>query len=321
MGANVGWSFGTSREYEAIARGLTDARKEDLVAFADAIRAGKSLAEAHQIAFSSVLGSVYRRVTENWFGERPMWFANSELTPGQIHEVIRESRARLAELLLAGAKSVRIYIGCGHARARTLITWDGACAADARLTPDGARWMPAAAQGQDVTMWVMVPFNTGYRRPDDYGQPTGMPAAAAARSTAADPTEQVEALARQLLSRHIGSVTDRLRSAGVVVDPDGTVPAQHEPLRRVLLNTIPVSDLLYITRWLPRDEAVFRGTVLGLRGDGIPQPGRQGLRVVFDRAVLTPPVLPPGVPADMAAVRGVPLPPRRVGPGIMITWM
>lgn len=320
MGANVGWSFGTSREYEAIAAGLTSAPPQHLRAFADALRAGKSLAEAHRIAFSPVLGPVYHRVTENWFGQRPMWFGNSELTPGQIHEVMRESRARLAELLLAGAKSVTIYIGCGHSRAHTLITWDGAVAADAALTADGAGWAPADVRGQAVTMWVMVPFNTGYRFPDDYGPNSGVATAGAQRSSAFDPVEQVEVLARQLLRRHIGRVEDQLRSAGVAVGPDGRVAAAAEPLRRRLLNAIPISDLLYITRWLPRNEAVFRGTVLGLLGDGIPQPGRQGLRVVFAGATPTPPKLPDGVPASMAAVRGVPLPAPRLGPGISITW-
>lgn len=319
MGANVGWSFGTSREYEAIALGLNTASLAERDKLAASLRAGMSLADAHGAAFPGVLRGAYSRwIHGNWFGERPMWFGNSELTPGQIHEVMRESRARLAELLVAGAKSVAIYIGCGHPRAHTLITWDGAVAADSALTADRAGWAPVDVQGQVVTMWVMVPFNTGYRAPDDYG---GAATAGARRSSVFDPVEQVEALARQLLRRHIGRVEDQLRAAGVAVSPDGRVAAAAEPLRRQLLNAIPISDLLYISRWLPRNEAMFRNTVLGLFGDGVPQPGRHGLRVMFDRATATPPPLPAGVPAYMAAVRGVPLPVPRVGPGISITWV
>jgi len=321
MGANVGWSYGTTGEYKAIADGLSTATPGALKTLADTLRAGGSLAEAQQAAFPSVLAQTYRSaITGNWFGERSMWLGNSELTPGQIHEVMRESRARLAELLLAGAERVDIYIGCGHPRARTLITWDGACADDAALTPDREGWTPADARGQVVTMWVMVPFNTGYRAAA-HSEPDATASPFPPRYPADDiPPEKAEALARQLLRRHIGRVEDQLRSAGVVVGPDGQVASAAEPLRRHLINAIPISDLLYISQWLPRNEAMFRNTVLGLFGNGISQPGRQGLRVVFDRAALTPPLLPPGVPAHMAAVRGVPLPVLRVGPGISITW-
>ena len=61
--------------------------------------------QAHADAFfDGNLHPTFLDTEDTWFGANPMWFWNSVLTPDQMHQVMRESRARTCELMLAGGR-------------------------------------------------------------------------------------------------------------------------------------------------------------------------------------------------------------------------
>jgi hypothetical protein len=316
VGANVGWSYGTGDEYKAIAELLNRASREKLQAFADVIRQGNlGVLEAHEAVFSrkgmkgdlAAFRDEFKDIRENWFGDNPMWFGNSVLTPGQIHEVMRESRARTVELLLAGEpresmpRDFTTYIGCGYPQFRTIITWDGAVPEDAQVTPDGRPWAPRKRPTGPVTMFVLTPFNTGYADPARSGPGADTEAAQARK----DRDELAARIAGQLQP-----------SSGT---RDAPAP-DHERRRHEALAEIRNVVLVDISHRLPKGECPWRGNVLGLVGDGDPRPGRHGLHITYYPKLVTPPPLPPDVP-DMEPYNtyGLKLD-RRTGPGIVITW-
>jgi hypothetical protein len=324
MGANVGWSYGTHREYETIARRLNRSTPAERQRFVDSVRReGGGLMEAHALAFPAAAEdrdtarwrAAFERITANWFGEEPMWYGNSVLSPGQIHEIMRESRARTVELLDAGAGPLTIYIGCGHPRFRTIITWDGATAEDAELTADGHGWSPRRPEGE-IVMWVLSPFNTGYAHPPSPADAARMsPGELEAEREQRWVWEQKARAAVDDLVHHVESRLDiRWENVG------GRLDAEVERLRRQLLGEVPNDQLVWISAALPIDTLPWRNTVLGAVGDGNPRPGRAGLQVTFEPQLVTPPALPEGIGPEYAWVRGVgPISERR-GPGITITW-
>ncbi|MDH4366506.1 MAG: hypothetical protein OEY70_20685, partial [Acidimicrobiia bacterium] len=163
MGANIGWSHGTNGEYRSIADTLNTASPEALRIFVFALRSGVAFAEAHRLAFPELMPATYQAVDQRWFSDQSFWFGDSVLTPGQIHEVACESRARLAECLLAGARRVYIAISCAFEQMSATLAWPGATRADAELLGDAELWGPASVAGEDVYLLLRTPFNSGYR--------------------------------------------------------------------------------------------------------------------------------------------------------------
>ena len=107
-------------------------------------------------------------VSDYWFGTDggPQWLWDSVLSTGQMHLVMKEATARIAELLLAGAGPVQYWLQCGHPKFRMVIAWDGATEADTKLTE--GNWKPKNINGP-VRLWVFVPFNSGYGMKSGYG--------------------------------------------------------------------------------------------------------------------------------------------------------
>jgi hypothetical protein len=167
MPGNIFWSKGFYSEYAVLENQWNDAcQKQDtrLSDFVENIRTkGEGLMDAHAHAFyGTKLPGELKRVHNNWFGATPMWYRDCTVSPGQIHQIMRESRARTAELLLAGGQRVEFWLQCGHPRFRTVITWDGATEEDAEPT-DGQTWSPRAGEVTGcVQVWVYTPFNSAY---------------------------------------------------------------------------------------------------------------------------------------------------------------
>jgi deferrochelatase/peroxidase EfeB len=167
------------RNYEVLAQALMSASPDALEAFVRAIRDDdKGLMDAHAEAFYA--GNLDRSLADthlSWFGVSPMWFWDCTSTPDEIHQVMRESRARTCELLLAGATGVKLFKQCGHPRFHTIITWEGARPEDAdAVQPNasglsGQRWSPAPVAGCEVHVWVYTPYDAGYADENELQQP------------------------------------------------------------------------------------------------------------------------------------------------------
>lgn len=324
MGANVGWSYGTEQEYAKVGKALNEASPATLRRFVYAIRAGAGFLDAHQLAFPSVLSAAYTIIDKNWFSEEPMWFGNSVLTPGQIHEVMREARARLAEMLLAGASSVELYICCGYPKLSVSLTWPGAVRADADLTGEAELWAPVDVVDQPVGMWVRTPFNTGYAGAGRYPPDNQWAAGPGAESPPVDdlPSGQAadeEAAAWRKLAEIVSQIDKVLDHAGFTFE-DCRSDRNAEAVRQAALKDITPSDLISITTRIPKNVVIFRGTNLCAFGDGNPRPGRSGLSVTFEPALATPPALPDGVERPSLVADGMEDIPWGKRPGITISW-
>jgi hypothetical protein len=198
MVGSTQWTTGTEnrlgvRNYEVLATAMNAASIGDLQTFVDAIRVqDRTLMTALADAFyGGTLHRTFLDTEATWFGADPMWFWNSELTPDQMHQVMRESRARTCELMLAAGQpgvdvTVRFFLQCGHARFRTVITWDGADPADAGpVVPNGSGvsgqpWTPTRIdRGSEIHVWVFTPYSAGYGDPAQLAQPLYAPRARA----------------------------------------------------------------------------------------------------------------------------------------------
>lgn len=168
MPGDLKFSLGWKDEYQLVADQWNAAGPAQLERFIELIEAGERLMDAHHQAFfhgparhEQAFRRQLGRVDENWFGEQPMWFRDCTLTVGQIHQVMRWSRAWTAELLLAGGGPVEFWLRCGHPRFRTVVTWEGGVA---QPRPEGGqRWRPNPVSGP-VRVWVYTPLNCAYGR-------------------------------------------------------------------------------------------------------------------------------------------------------------
>jgi len=128
MPGSTDWTKGWGHEYDLVEQVLNSATPAQHQRFIDGVRArGEGLMEAHAAAyFDGWTAPALRDVEQTWFGINgdPMWVWDSSLTPAQIHEVMKETRARTAELLVQHPDwKIELWVKCGHARFRTTITW------------------------------------------------------------------------------------------------------------------------------------------------------------------------------------------------------
>jgi hypothetical protein len=167
MSGYVMWTKGYGREYELVGQTLNQASNAERQRFVANLRTGgMGLMDAHADAFfAGRTPAGLADVADRWFGTNggPMWLWDCTLTPGQIHQVMRESRARTVELLLAGAPSVSLWVQCGHPRFRTVITWPGASDDDAAPATAGV-WQPSTKPSGAVHVWVFTPYNAGHAK-------------------------------------------------------------------------------------------------------------------------------------------------------------
>ena len=91
-------------------------------------------------------------VHRSWFSMTDsMWRFDSELSPHQIHLIMRATGAEMARLLLdEGRKPSRMMTQCNHPRMKSEFFLEG----DDRYS-----------------VWIFVPTNSGWMTPDDGGQP------------------------------------------------------------------------------------------------------------------------------------------------------
>ncbi len=160
MPGDVIWTMGLQREYELFSNALNESAKNGdgrLERLRDAMREGQGVMPAYFEIFD-LPTSALKATEQNWFGigGAPQWLWDSTLTTGQMHQVMVETTARIAELMLAGAGPVSIYLQCGHPRFRTLMSWK-----DAAPEHAGATWPPTKASGE-LRVWVHTPFSSGY---------------------------------------------------------------------------------------------------------------------------------------------------------------
>lgn len=315
MGANIGWSYGTDGEYRQIANTLNTASPQALRTFVYGLRAGVDYAEAHRLAFPSLMPAVYDQVHRRWFTDEPFWFGDSVLNPGQIHEVMCESRARLAELLLAGARSVQIRISCAYAQMSATITWPGATRTDAELTDDAELWAPADVAGQDVALWLRTPFNSGYHGARDAGR--GLVPIWTEPLHSGDPAQE----AAHELDLLVADVTKALLDRGYTFEQCLTDPAAEQARRSILADVRhnQAKRLIDITMFTPANRRIFSGTILGCYG-GADRPGRADLVTTFEQRIQTPPALAAGIVEAVGDYRINTLDiPWWAGPGVTIT--
>lgn len=274
MPGDVNWTKGFKNEYGLIEDRLNSATAGELDTFTDLIwNTDMGLMDAHTRAFFG--GQVHEKlssVSDTWFGggspSRPMWLWDCTLTLGQMHQVMRESRARTCALMKAmrqagyeTEKLVRIWLQCAHPRMRTVITWPGAQPEDAENwdTP----WEPKMATGP-VRVWVFVPYNAGYGY---------------------YPTPEQRAAAAELKSRL-----------------DAEVGANGKPQ-----DVMTYEHLDVINDGTPAGELVWRGTNLATRSDPT-LGDRAGLQVRFIPRVQEPPLSPYARDPELPVLVGAPRP-------------
>lgn len=164
MPGDLKFSFGWKDEYRLIADQWNRASDDQLATFTSLIADDPQLGlmDAHFRAFfGGSTPSALRNVADNWFGRQPMWFRDSSLSVGQIHQVMRWSRAWTAELRRAGGGPVEFWLRCGHPRFRTVITWEGGTEQEAPT--GGEPWRPRPIGGP-IRVWVYTPLSSGYGR-------------------------------------------------------------------------------------------------------------------------------------------------------------
>ena len=160
------WSKGYYNEYRLIEHKLNTSKESQREDFVSRIRTtSEGLMDAHFGAFfGGDRPKQLTAVSTNWFGDAngdgAMWLWDCTLSLAQIHQVMRESRARTVQLLLAGATAVEFWVQCSYARFHTMITWPSARPEDANL--DNDPWPRSAPKGELVRVWVRTPFNSGY---------------------------------------------------------------------------------------------------------------------------------------------------------------
>lgn len=315
MGANIGWSHGTNNEYRVIANTLNTASPEALRTFVYALRAGVDFAGAHRLAFPELMPGTYQAVADRWYSDKSFWFGDSVLTPGQIHEVACETRARLAECLLAGARRVYIAISCAFEQMSATLAWPGCTRADAEMLGDAELWTPSAVAGQDVYLLLRTPFNSGYR-----GAP-GAPPVQAGVGGALGWDEGEAAAQLKLLA---DEVTAELSDLGFDKPDQWRNDPAADEARRTILRRIrqdEVGRLMNITMSSTRDLPLFTDTVLGCIGGG-ERPGRGELVSTFTDGFVTPPPLAPGIQAvvgDGYKANNIDMP-WRSSPAVTISW-
>jgi len=162
----VNWSKGYQHEYELVEEAMNTATEPTLRKFVRLLRTERlDLMDAHFTAFFGGSHPRLGEVNDCWFGASgsPMWLWDCTVAPEQIHAIMREARARTAELLLAGAGPVEMWVQCGHPRFHTEITWQTARPEDATPAVGIESWAPAERPALGpVRVWVYTPFNSGY---------------------------------------------------------------------------------------------------------------------------------------------------------------
>ena len=162
MSGDVVWSKGFHNEYQLFEQAL-NRNGADLAGLLSSIRTdGVGVMQAYGGIFGRPFVDNLTDVADCWFGTQgaAQWLWDSTLSTGQMHQVMRETTARIAALLLAGVRPVELWLQCGHPRYRTVLAWEGATAEDAQ-PPVGGVWTPKQPRGR-LRVWVYVPFNAGY---------------------------------------------------------------------------------------------------------------------------------------------------------------
>lgn len=157
MGIGPWWTVGDRGEYEIVAAAMNATLRYErpvLEQFRDLLQPGSdtSLMQAQDDTIFQVNPKPPRydsaRIAKNWFGigGNPVWSGPCDVSPVELHEVMRAARARLADLLLNGARECRILGSCGFERFEVWITW-----------------APGGYEGKTVTMWVFAPHTVTSR--------------------------------------------------------------------------------------------------------------------------------------------------------------
>lgn len=155
----------SAEELEACARELLNGSPNLLETMAATLRPGKPASK--ELA----------EVAANWFGigGPPMWLWDCTLSLGQMHEVMKETTARICLMMSAYQKQfgkrlpIDLWIQCGHNELRTILSWEDAEKADANpvlmnSTSQTLSGFPTKFT-KDTTVlreWILVPFCDGY---------------------------------------------------------------------------------------------------------------------------------------------------------------
>jgi len=289
MPGNMFWSKGFNNEYgrlESVWNSVD--RHAKLQTFIQLIEQGERLMDAHNKAFFPDQVSPLSAVDKNWFGAKPMWFLDCTLTTGQIHEVMRWSRVRTVQLLLAGGWDVHFWLQCGHPRFRTVITWPGA---ERDEPPCGGRkWRPTPFAGP-VRVWVYTPFNSSYGDP----------------SKLTDQKMKKARERREQLLRRASEFRAKLEKAKTGEDP---------PRISDFISRKGLDELLDN---LPADERIFQGTPLAISGDDTGFGKPDGLSVKPLEGFEEPPRNPREKEPNMYSLPGPQFDPTEAN-GIEISW-
>lgn len=104
---------------------LNKADGEQLREFLTKLKNGHSVISSRKGLPDSTSSDFHSWIDEAWFGSggKPMWFVDSELSPDEIHEIMRLTAATLAEMLLAEPElTIEMYCRCAYTRFRTEIS-------------------------------------------------------------------------------------------------------------------------------------------------------------------------------------------------------
>jgi hypothetical protein len=138
MAVGLIWSKGDGQQYSYLETNYNEAKNAnaDLATFArilrDSVINANLLYERAKLfrsqldakRFDALVASSVL-VAGNWFGEdkEPMWHRDAHTRPAEMHRIMCESEAYLAELLAAGAEGCEFFGQCNHLDFETWITW------------------------------------------------------------------------------------------------------------------------------------------------------------------------------------------------------
>jgi hypothetical protein len=132
------WSKGNAGQYtelEDLFNAAKAASTDGLADFAEALRQdGDANVICEQIRLLDTISeaeairayySRFKSAADNWFGDdgRPMWSRHTKTRPAEMHRVICEAEAYLADLLIAGAERCQFFGQCKHHDFEMWLTW------------------------------------------------------------------------------------------------------------------------------------------------------------------------------------------------------